>query len=159
MRRRQRSCYCAVRIRAHRGDVHTGSRSDSCAGWTWDNLRKSSGRCTALLSTNALHDGRSPLRSDACAGSRARLAGQAPEDIRQYWVEIDGMRWPVKQVLRLATGSSEFQSQTAQRHLRKLGFRVGGEAMPRGGAPRTRMSPASFDLNDPEVIESVDIRV
>jgi hypothetical protein len=57
---------------------------------------------------------------------RARLAGHTPGDIRQYWVEIDGVRWPVKQVLRLATGSSEFESQTAQRQLRKRASRLAG---------------------------------
>src|SRR3954453_17453894 len=30
---------------------------------------------------------------------RARLAGHMPEEIREYWVEIDGIRWPVKQVI------------------------------------------------------------
>ena len=46
---------------------------------------------------------------------RARLAGHVPEDIRSYWVDIDGTRWPVKQVISLATGVTNrqrFQSQS-----------------------------------------------
>lgn len=59
---------------------------------------------------------------------RARLAGHAPEVIREYWVEIDGTRWPVKQVIALATGVSDrqrFQSQSSRRWLQKLGFTIG----------------------------------
>ena len=32
---------------------------------------------------------------------RTRLQGHVPEPIRDYWVEIDGTRWPVKQVISL----------------------------------------------------------
>jgi len=60
---------------------------------------------------------------------RARLAGHLPEDIREYWVEIDGRHWPVKQVISLATGVSDrqrFQSQSSRRWLQNLGFTIGG---------------------------------
>jgi hypothetical protein len=60
---------------------------------------------------------------------RARIAGHVPEDIREYWVEIDGARWPVKQVISLATGVSDrqrFQSQSSRRWLQNLGFTIGG---------------------------------
>lgn len=60
---------------------------------------------------------------------RARLAGIVPEGIREYWVEIDGTRWPVKQVISLATGVSDrqrFQSQSSRRWLQNLGFTIGG---------------------------------
>ena len=60
---------------------------------------------------------------------RARLAGHMPEEIREYWVEIDGMRWPVKQVISIATGVSDrqrFQSQSSRRWLQNLGFTIGG---------------------------------
>lgn len=59
---------------------------------------------------------------------RARLVGQQPEAIRDYWVDIDGTRWPVKQVISVATGVSNrrrFQSQSARRWLRNLGFTMG----------------------------------
>lgn len=59
---------------------------------------------------------------------RARLRGHAPETIRDYWVEIDGTRWPVKQVISLATGVRErrrFQSQSSRRWLGNLGFSLG----------------------------------
>jgi hypothetical protein len=59
---------------------------------------------------------------------RSRLVGQ-PEDIREHWVEIDGVRWPVKQVLETVTGvhRREFTSQTARRQLARLGFVVSDE--------------------------------
>ena len=59
---------------------------------------------------------------------RARLAGAAPETIREYWVDINGTRWPVKQVISLATGADRmrFQSQSARRWLGNLGFELGG---------------------------------
>jgi len=62
---------------------------------------------------------------------RARLDGQVPESIRYYWVEIDGTRWPVKQVISLATGVTNrrrFQSQSSRRWLQKLGFTIGSGA-------------------------------
>ncbi|WP_222611977.1 DUF6884 domain-containing protein [Knoellia locipacati] len=61
---------------------------------------------------------------------RARLTGQVPEVVREYWVEIDGRRWPVKQVISLATGVSDrqrFQSQSARRWLQNLGFVINSE--------------------------------
>jgi hypothetical protein len=33
---------------------------------------------------------------------RRRLAGQQPKAIQEYWVDIDGVRWPVKPVVALA---------------------------------------------------------
>ena len=58
---------------------------------------------------------------------RTRLAGHRPDAIDQYWVEIDDIRWPVKQVMSLATGlsKSDFQSQNSRRLLAKLGFPIG----------------------------------
>jgi hypothetical protein len=92
---------------------------------------------------------------------RSRLAGVAPGEIRQYWVEIDGTRWPVKQVVRLATGSSEFQSQTAQRLLRKLGFVVGGDPVVRAGSSGVAktVSHGAFDLDALHPVGSIDVRI
>ena len=63
---------------------------------------------------------------------RTRLAQRRPDPIDQYWVEIDDIRWPVKQVMALATGlgKSDFQSQNSRRLLAKLGFTIG-----KGNAP------------------------
>jgi hypothetical protein len=68
---------------------------------------------------------------------RARLAGHMPEEIREYWVEIDAMRWPVKQVISIATRVSDrqrFQSQSSRRWLQNLGFTVGGGTGASAGA-------------------------
>lgn len=59
---------------------------------------------------------------------RARLERQAPEEIRTYWVDIDGIRWPVKQVISLATGVKNrrrFQSRSSRHWLHNLGFTIG----------------------------------
>lgn len=61
---------------------------------------------------------------------RGRLSGELPERIHSYWVEIDGVRWPVKQVVSLATGVADrgrFQSQSSRRWLHKLGFTIGSD--------------------------------
>lgn len=71
---------------------------------------------------------------------RARLVDHVPEDIREYWVEIDGTRWPVKQVISLATGVTDrqrFQSQSSRRWLQKLGFPIGsGQSVTESRAPQ-----------------------
>jgi hypothetical protein len=59
---------------------------------------------------------------------RSRIGNHVPEPIREYWVEIDEVRWPVKQVISLATGVRDrqrFQSQASRRWLGRLGFTVG----------------------------------
>jgi hypothetical protein len=94
---------------------------------------------------------------------RARLVDQFPEQIRDYWVEIDNVRWPVKQVISLATGASRnrFQSQASRRWLERMGFAIG-----RDGSPRLRSTTSSqpsprpsFDPSTLETIETVDARV
>lgn len=95
---------------------------------------------------------------------RRKLAGRAPESIQEYWVDVDGVRWPVKQVMALATGLNRraFQSQNSRRLLQRIGFSVGqggsvisanqGRARPR--VSRTAFDPAALDL-----LETIDIRV
>ena len=58
---------------------------------------------------------------------RARTSGSAPEQMKLCWVEIDGVHWPVKQVVAQSTGLSrtDFQSQSSRRILTGLGFTVG----------------------------------
>lgn len=80
---------------------------------------------------------------------RSRISNHVPEPVREYWAEIDGVRWPVKQVISLATGVRDrqrFQSQSSRRWLANLGFAIGvgstvGTASSRA-RPGTR-SPAS----------------
>lgn len=90
-----------------------------------------------------------------------RLCGHVPEDIREYWVEVDGVRWPVKQVIALATGAKRgrFQSQDSRRWLGHLGFAIGSGAglttttkARREPPPRLRFDPASL-----EVLESLEL--
>lgn len=72
----------------------------------------------------------------------ARLTGHVPEGIRDYWVDIDGTQWPVKQVISLATGVRDrqrFQSQSARRWLAKLGYPLG----------RGNSGPAAADVLTP----------
>ncbi|MDQ3914584.1 MAG: hypothetical protein M3323_04525 [Actinomycetota bacterium] len=55
------------------------------------------------------------------------MKGKDSENIREHWAEINGTRYPVKQVLEAVTGvdRADFQSMTARRVLRQLGFGVG----------------------------------
>lgn len=97
---------------------------------------------------------------------RARLEGHRPEEIREQWVEIDGVRWPVKQVIALATGAtrSRFQSQASRRWLASMGFAVGsgsgssGVARPTGDK-RGSTARAKFDPESLPVLESIGVRV
>ncbi|WP_220388116.1 DUF6884 domain-containing protein [Ornithinimicrobium cerasi] len=96
------------------------------------------------------------------ADVRTRVANHHPDQIYQYWVDVDGTRWPVKQVLALATGlaNSEFQSQSAQRLLSKLGFTIGKSndvvAAPAGKARPARKRATSPDrLPAPAVADVV----
>lgn len=77
---------------------------------------------------------------------RARLAGHVPEAVREYWVEIDGTRWPVKQVISLATGVSDrqrFQSQSSRRWLQNLGFTIEGGGKRKPAAPTPQRGQAT----------------
>lgn len=57
----------------------------------------------------------------------ASLEGRVPGNVLTYWVDIGGVRWPVKQVLSLALGvdTKQFQSWDARRRLEALGFEIG----------------------------------
>ncbi|VXB05136.1 hypothetical protein [Aeromicrobium sp. 9AM] len=60
---------------------------------------------------------------DICAS----LRGRTPGPVQTHWVEVEGVRWPVKQALAIALQPDrpQFQSQTARRQLAKLGFLIG----------------------------------
>jgi hypothetical protein len=94
---------------------------------------------------------------------RSRLADQHPEEVREYWVEIGGACWPVKQALELATGAkrSRFVSTTARRHFERLGFPIGAgsassDVWPGAQSARPR---AAFHVDSLPVLESLEIRV
>jgi len=74
---------------------------------------------------------------------RRRLQEHHPEAIDQYWVEIDGVRWPVKQVMALLTGlpRTSFQSQNSRRLLAKWGFALGTGS--KALEPGVRQAPSS----------------
>jgi len=95
---------------------------------------------------------------------QSRLDGHAPENVRDYWVEVDGRRWPVKQVISLATGVTKrqrFQSQSSQRWLRNLGFTVGTGSTALTTPARQPIFPAvsTFEGSTLEVVQTVDVRV
>lgn len=98
---------------------------------------------------------------------RTRLSRVTPEAVREYWVEIDGVRWPVKQVMAEATGlaRTRFQSQNSRRLLAKLGFAVGMGASALGAgtgrmasARRTRSTVEVGELSELDSL-SVSVRV
>jgi hypothetical protein len=88
---------------------------------------------------------------------RARLEGVVPENIRDYWVEIDGTRWPVKQVISVATRVADrqrFQSQSARRWLQNLGFTIGSgtaTSSPRATPARDAGRPDQQDVTGKEI--------
>jgi hypothetical protein len=70
---------------------------------------------------------------------RSALRAGAPDDVRQHWVDVDGVRWPPKQALSLATGIDrrEFTSHLALRQLQRLGFPTSSWGTSPGPRPRT----------------------
>lgn len=57
------------------------------------------------------------------------ISGAVPREIKRYYVEIEGTRYPVKQVFELATDLSpaDFTTHDAIRILKKLCFEIGRE--------------------------------
>lgn len=95
---------------------------------------------------------------------RTRLSQHVPEEVREYWVEVDGVRWPVKQVIALATGAkrTRFQSHDSRRWLANLGFpigSIGGPALARPASRRSSPARSKFDPGSLSVLESLDVRV
>lgn len=99
---------------------------------------------------------------------RARLQEHLPETIREYWVDVDGGRWPVKQVIAIATGArrTRFQSQDARRWLQNLGFVI-GQATAERPFPRTTTAaarkapgaPPGFDASELMALDAVEVTV
>lgn len=94
---------------------------------------------------------------------RARPSDEVPEDVREYWVDIDGVRRPVAQVISIATGVTNrrrFQSQDSRRWLQALGFRIGqgAAAMTGGRTPRSTQGPRQvFDASKLEPLGSIEV--
>ena len=95
---------------------------------------------------------------------RQRIASHRPESITEYWVEIDAVRWPVKQVMAIATGLDRrrFQSQNSRRLLDKLGFAVGAGSSTlsssEAGRPQSR-SRAALDIAALPEVERLSVSV
>jgi hypothetical protein len=67
-----------------------------------------------------------------------RLHGVLPEVVRQHGVRVGGIVYPVKQAFEIASGvpRAAYTSQTARRHLKRLGFEIINDAgPPRNGPP------------------------
>jgi hypothetical protein len=84
----------------------------------------------------------------------ARLRAGVPEPIQLHWVEVDGVRFPVKQALELALGldRSRFTSHVALAALARAGFAtsriVKGPTVatsPPSPTPPSRVVPASSE--------------
>lgn len=54
------------------------------------------------------------------------VKGKQPKQIKKYYVEIEGIRWPIKQTIELVTGLHpiDFTSMYANDILSRLGFEV-----------------------------------
>ncbi|MGD9997240.1 MAG: PE-PGRS family protein [Ilumatobacteraceae bacterium] len=75
-----------------------------------------------------------------------RLVGQYPAAIQTHWVDVEGTRWPPKQVLELATGiqRSRFISHAALGVLQRLGFTT-------SEIPRTKRGPESRPVTPAQI--------
>lgn len=94
---------------------------------------------------------------------RQQISSHRPESISEYWVEIDDVRWPVKQVMAIATGLDRrrFQSQNSRRLLDKLGFAVGvgSSALLPSKAGRSQSRSAGFDIAALPEVERLSVCV
>jgi hypothetical protein len=70
---------------------------------------------------------------------RTCLRDETPNRIEDSWVEVDGVKWPVTQVLAAVTAdlNEEIDIQTGRRSLGLLGFPV----RDRGGTSHQKDSP------------------
>ena len=66
------------------------------------------------------------------------LEGQRPGEIHRYWVDVGGVRWPVKEAISLATSlaRTRFTSRDAQKWLRKAGFVINTSAPSNAGVTK-----------------------
>ncbi|MFE9206817.1 hypothetical protein [Micromonospora sp. NPDC007230] len=85
---------------------------------------------------------------------RAALTNQVREDIRDHWVEVGGVRWPVKQVFGAAMGlrRDAFTSHIALRHLRAVGFPT--SKLPTEGENKEARTPTVAPSVEPDPAEA-----
>lgn len=71
----------------------------------------------------------------------SKVSGIPAEGIQKYFVEVNGVEYPPKQVLSLVTGwdRQSFTTLEAQRVLNKIGF----DCRPAGTPPRTGVGSAA----------------
>src|SRR5688500_16689305 len=83
-----------------------------------------------------------------------RLLGREPEPVQVHWVEVGGVRFPVKQALEAVLGVSRtaFTSHMARSQFARLGFvtsnipdRAHGHAEPRQSRPPALSSAVSIE--------------
>ena len=86
---------------------------------------------------------------------RSALRGGAPDDVREHWVDVDGVRWPPKQALALATGldRSEFTSHRALGLFERLGFSTSpwGTSRPTAGRSQAAVSRSAGEFPDEQI--------
>ena len=103
-----------------------------------------------------------------------RMRGVEPGPIYQYAIEVNGVRYPVKQVFRVATGLEHFTTQRARDVLRRLGFFDGSATSdpdPQPSAP-TEPSPVwvleihtlsggphEFELDEEEDVQALEAEI
>jgi hypothetical protein len=87
----------------------------------------------------------------------AAVQGHRPDGVRVHWVDVDGTRWPPRQVLALAAGldRTDVTSSRALRLMERLGFPTSRVPQPDRAAvpipdvapllePTTAVAPAAF---------------
>lgn len=102
------------------------------------------------------HDGRVHLTVNGVeydlevAAVITALHAVEPEKITMHWVEVSGVRYPVKQALEATLGVDrhQFRSHTARRQFRRLGFEIGSIA-----SEYDELDEAAADVTSPVTIE------
>lgn len=89
---------------------------------------------------------------------RRKLAGRVPESIQEYWVEVDGVRWPVKQVMAVATGLDRRRFQVPTTRAADCGAHAGTTRLNRREVNRMAVDnqpdeTAAFETSVAETIE------
>ena len=92
---------------------------------------------------------------------RSSVRGRVPEDVRAHWVDVDGLRWPPKQALALATGldRTEFTSHIALRQLERLGFQVSDWSRRQSAGPRASRGTTLSESNATPPRQAAGVRV
>lgn len=70
------------------------------------------------------------------------MRGVEPGHLYQYAVEVNGVRYPVNQAFRVATGLEHFTTQRARDVLRRLGFSDGSATSAPGWQPSALTEPS-----------------